>query len=81
MESAASRIFRVVKTLLQMVKDRDYLVASRDLAQTFEEFVETFGAELSGTALGNCVDAFLNSRALALSSPLRAAALTRTGPG
>ena len=28
-----------MKTLLQMIKDRDYLVPQRDLQMTYEEFI------------------------------------------
>eukprot|EP01108_Squamamoeba_japonica_P007027 TRINITY_DN5842_c0_g1_i1.p2 TRINITY_DN5842_c0_g1~~TRINITY_DN5842_c0_g1_i1.p2 ORF type:complete len:219 (-),score=71.24 TRINITY_DN5842_c0_g1_i1:58-672(-) len=41
MESVENRLFRVQKTLLQMLKDRDYLVAPNALSQTLDEFKRT----------------------------------------
>jgi hypothetical protein len=39
MESADSRLFRVQKTLLQLLKDRDYLVNPKELEMTTDEFL------------------------------------------
>lgn len=38
-----SRIWRVRKTLSQMLNDRNYLVPEEDEKMTFEEFKERFG--------------------------------------
>ena len=47
MEAPSSRIYRVMKTLLQMVKDRDFFVSQRELSLTLEEFLarEDIGSE------------------------------------
>ncbi len=38
MESLESRLFRVNKTLLTMLRDREYLVSAKELDAPLEEF-------------------------------------------
>ena len=41
---ALSRLWRVRKTLAQMLSDRDYVVLDEDEKMSFDEFKEKFGA-------------------------------------